>query len=245
MESGKPSRTAWRAAAHRAAHQVLEQGHIFADPLTLRILSEDAETVVRDAGEQPEQRRLRIFIAVRTRFSEDALAIAVEAYGRLWSWCGTGHIWYRNTLPSPSRIFEVDHPATQAWKRQCLEDAAIAIPDSLTFAPVDFERQTLAQGLAAAGFDPKEQTFFTCCVVPPRKTVWSTLSYIAELPNGAHIVFDYSNPSASLSDENRASHESVRHVLPSLARGGLLTSKQTCSTPDSKDSGSPRSRTLV
>ncbi len=74
MQLGKPSRTAWAAAAHRAAHQVLEQGRIFTDPLALRILGEDAETVVRKAEERPSGRRMRIFIALRTRFAEDALA---------------------------------------------------------------------------------------------------------------------------------------------------------------------------
>src|SRR5208282_246621 len=49
MQVGKPSRTAWAAAAHRVAHQILEGGRIFADPLALRILGEAAETVVRGA----------------------------------------------------------------------------------------------------------------------------------------------------------------------------------------------------
>ena len=49
MQLGKPSRTAWAAAAHRAVHQVLEQGRIFADPLALRILGEDAEAAIREA----------------------------------------------------------------------------------------------------------------------------------------------------------------------------------------------------
>jgi len=78
VQLGKPSRTAWAAAAHRAAHQVLEQGHIFADPLTLRILGQDAETVTREAAEHPSRRSMRLFVAVRSRFAEDALTAAVE-----------------------------------------------------------------------------------------------------------------------------------------------------------------------
>ena len=100
--------------------------------------------------------------------------------------------------------------ATQASKRQRLEYAAITIPSSLTFAPVDFERQTLAEGLAAAGFDPAHQTFFTWLGDVPYLTeeaVWLTLGFIASLPNGAHVVFDYSEPPASLSAEMRVSHE--------------------------------------
>ena len=52
MQIGKPSRTARAAAAHRAAHQILEQGRIFSDPLALRILGEDAEAIVRHADEK-------------------------------------------------------------------------------------------------------------------------------------------------------------------------------------------------
>ena len=212
MQLGKPSRTAWAAAAHRAAHQVLEQGRIFADPLALRILGEDAETVVRKVEERPSGRRMRIFIAVRTRFAEDALAAAVERGVRQVVALGAGldTYAYRTTLRDRLRIFEVDHPTTQAWKRQRLADAAIPIPSSLTFAPIDFEHQTLAEGLAAAGFDSAQQTFFTWLGVVPYLTeeaVWSTLRFIASLPNGAHVVFDYSDPPASLSAEARISHE--------------------------------------
>jgi len=218
VQLGKPSRTAWAAAAHRAAHQVLEQGRIFADPLALRILGEDSETVARKAEERPSGRRMRIFIAVRTRFAEDALAAAVERGVRQVVVLGAGldTYAYRNTLRDRLRIFEVDHPATQAWKRQRLADAAIPIPNSLTFAPIDFEHQTLAEGLAAAGFDSSQQTFFTWLGVVPyltEKAVWSTLGFIASLPNGAHVVFDYSDPPASLSAEKRTSHERrAKHV---------------------------------
>ena len=67
---------------------------------------------------------------------------------------------YRTTLGESLRIFEVDHPATQAWKRQRLAEAAIPVPRALTFAPVDFERETLADGLTAAGFDPVATDLF-------------------------------------------------------------------------------------
>lgn len=226
MQLGKPSRTAWAAAAHRAAHQVLEQGRIFADPLALRILGEDAETVARKARELPSGRRMRIFIAVRTRFAEDALADAVERGVRQVVVLGAGldTYAYRSTLRDRIRIFEVDHPATQAWKRQRLEEAAIPIPSSLTFAPVDFEHQTLAEGLAAAGFDSSQQTFFTWLGVVPyltEETVWSTLGFIASLPNGAHVVFDYSNPPASLPAEMRVRHERRAQRVAELGEAWL------------------------
>jgi methyltransferase (TIGR00027 family) len=212
MQLGKPSRTAWSAAAHRAAHQVLEEGRIFADPFAMRILGKDAEAAVRDAEQNPSRRRMRIFIAVRTRFAEDALAAAVERGVRQLVILGAGldTYAYRSTFGERLRMFEVDHPATQSWKRERLEEAAIPIPKSLTFVPIDFERQTLGQGLEAAGFDASQQTFFTWLGVVPYLTedaVWSTLGFIASLPHGAHVVFDYSNPPATLRPELQAWHE--------------------------------------
>jgi methyltransferase (TIGR00027 family) len=155
---------------------------------------------------------MRIFIAVRTHFAEDALAAAVERGVRQLVVLGAGldTYAYRGAWRDRLRIFEVDHPATQVWKRQRLADAAIPLPPGLTFAPIDFERQTLAQGLEAAGFSPAEQTFFMWLGVVPYLTeeaVWSTLAFVASLPNGAHVVFDYSDPPESFPAEWRAGHE--------------------------------------
>jgi methyltransferase (TIGR00027 family) len=212
MQLGKPSQTALAAAFHRAAHQVLEQGRIFTDPLALPILGADAQTVARQAGENPSGRRMRLFIAVRTRFAEDALAAAFESGVRQVVVLGAGldTYAYRSPFRDRLRILEVDHLATQAWKRQRLRDAAIPLPRWLTFAPLDFERETLAERLATAGFDRTQQTFFTWLGVVPylgQEAVWSTLTFIAGLPHGAHVVFDYSDPPASLSPERRARHE--------------------------------------
>ncbi len=207
-----PSRTALSAAFHRAAHQVLDQGRIFADPLALRILNEDAAGVSRWAEERASERSMRTFIAARTRFSEDALASAYARGARQLVVLGAGldTYAYRGALRDRLRIWEVDHPATQAWKRRRLADAGIPLPANLTFAPVDFERQTLAEGLAAAGFDAGEQSFFTWLGVVPYLTeeaIWSTLGFVASLPQGAHVVFDYGDPPESLSPEMRLAHE--------------------------------------
>ncbi len=169
MKPGQPSRTALGAATHRAVHQMLEHGVIFADPLVVRILGEDAGQAVRDAKNHPSQRRLRLFIAVRTRFAEDALAVAVARGVRQLVVLGAGldTYAYRTAFGESLRVFEVDYPATQAWKRQRLAEAAIPVPSTLTFAAVDFEGETLAECLSAAGFDPGKQTFFTWLGVVP------------------------------------------------------------------------------
>lgn len=215
MQSGQPSRTALGAAGHRAVHQVLEQGRIFSDPLALRILGADADEALGDAEREPQRRGLRLFIAVRTRFAENALAAALARGAKQLVVLGAGldTYAYRADFKADLRIFEVDHPATQAWKRERLADAAIAIPDALTFAPVDFERESLADGLAAAGFDPAQRSFFTWLGVAPYLTaeaIFATLGFIAALPGGAEVVFDYANPPDAIEDrERRAMHEAL------------------------------------
>jgi methyltransferase (TIGR00027 family) len=221
MEVGKPSRTALAAAGHRAAHQVLERGSIFSDPLAIRILGEDAQSAIRDGEQDPVRRRMRIFIAVRTRFAEDALSHAVANGARQLVVLGAGldTYAYRNPFPDRLHVFEVDHPATQAWKRERLAAAAIPIPSTLTFAPADFERQSLPDALSAAGFDPSQQTFFTWLGVVPYLTedaIFSTLRLIAGLPGGSHVVFDYSDPPETLSPELRAYHDSRAARVKSL-----------------------------
>jgi methyltransferase (TIGR00027 family) len=170
MQPGQPSLTARGAAGHRAAHQLLEDGRIFRDPLAVRILGGDPDEIAREAEAAPSRRPMRLFIAVRTRFAEDALAAAAERGARQLVVLGAGLDTFAHRNPHEGaglRVFEVDHPATQAWKRARLAEAGLAAPPSLTFAPVDFERQTLADGLAAAGFDPAAPSFFTWLGVVP------------------------------------------------------------------------------
>ena len=63
-------------------------------------------------------------------------------------------------MRSRARIFEVDHPATQAWKRERLAAGEISVSPTLTFVPLDFERQDLAAELSGAGLQ-HEATFFS------------------------------------------------------------------------------------
>lgn len=209
MQAGKPSRTALRVAAHRAAHQILENAVIFSDPLALQILGADgtsATEISRDA-------RMRLFVAARSRIAEDALAEAVARGVRQLVVLGAGldTFAYRNPFKC-LRVFEVDYPATQAWKHERLTQAGIAVPDSLVFVPIDFERENLADRLDVRGFDRKEQSFFTWLGVVPylkKEAIWPTLEFIGGLPGGAHLVLDYPDPPDTLSPELRAYHEEV------------------------------------
>lgn len=167
---------------------------------------------MREAEEHPSSRRMRIFIAVRTRFAEDALAAAVERGVSQLVVLGAGldTYAYRSAWGARLPIFEVDYPATQEWKRERLRQASISLPAWLTFAPVDFECGTLTGSLAAAGFDSSRQTFFTWLGVVPylsAEAIWSTLAYIASLPQGAHVVFDYADPPDTLGEDARTRHD--------------------------------------
>jgi methyltransferase (TIGR00027 family) len=214
MQPGRPSLTALGAARLRAAHQVLDGASILLDPLAMRILGPDAETSLSHAEAHPSGPRIRWFIAARSRIAEDALAVAVGDGARQLVVLGAGldTLAYRTPLADRLRIFEVDHPATQAWKRQRLTAAAIPLPKTLAFVPIDFEYETLAETLAAAGFDPAQRTFFSWLGVVPYLTepaVFSTLAVIAGLPGGADVVFDYVNPAGSVTPAGRIAHQAL------------------------------------
>ena len=163
MRDGQPSQTARGAAAHRAIHQKLEGGAIFKDPFALRIL--DQETVARldEIAADDSLRRWRLLIAARSRFSEDTMAGCIAGGVRQVVVLGAGLDTFALRNPYADlgvRVFEVDYPATQAWKRDRLGAAGLAEPPSLTFAPVNFERESLADGLTRAGFKLNQPAFF-------------------------------------------------------------------------------------
>jgi methyltransferase (TIGR00027 family) len=214
MQPGQPSLTALGAARLRAAHQLLDGASIFVDPLALRILDDDTQAALRAAESHPSGSRIRWFIAARSRIAEDALTIAAGNGARQLVVLGAGldTLAYRTPAAQCLRAFEIDHPATQAWKRQCLLKASIEVPNTLSFVPVDFERETLADALASAGFDPRQRSFFSWLGVVPYLTeqaVFSTLGFIAGLPGGAEVVFDYVNPAASMTAARSAEHQAL------------------------------------
>lgn len=199
MRENRPSATAQRVAIRRAAHQILDQPKVLDDPIALRILGAESASALQADPQSLERtplaRYLRAFMAVRSRFAEDELALAVERGARQYVVLGAGldTFAYRNPYPG-LHVFEVDHPATQAWKRERLGEAEIPIPGTLTFTPVNFENQTLSEGLRQSGFRFEEPTFFSWLGVTPyltRDAITATLQFVAARPAGSGIVFDY------------------------------------------------------
>jgi methyltransferase (TIGR00027 family) len=219
MQDGKASRTAERVAMRRAAHQLYDDPPlVFADPLALRVLPPDAFAELRTREEMerthPFARGMRAFLCARSRFAEDALERAVAAGVRQYLVLGAGLDTFavRSVLPERPidpglRIFEVDHPATQAWKRGCLEQSGIHVPDTVTFVPVDFEREELLERLAVCGFDAGAPSFCSWLAVVPyltREAAVGTLRTLASMPAGSGVAFDYSVARESLSLQQQA-----------------------------------------
>ena len=199
MKPGQASRTALGAAGHRAAHQALEGGRIFPDPLALAILGDDAEEAIAAAKAHPERRPLRLFIALRSRFAEDAARRAIHAGVRQIVALGAGldTFAYRLQPIEGLHVFEVDHPATQSDKRRRLAEARIAEPPCLAYIGHDFAHGSLTEALEAGGFDPKRRAFVLWLGVTPylsEDAVFATLGELGRFPAGAEIVFDYANP---------------------------------------------------
>ena len=218
MEEARASHTALRVAMRRAAHQLVDEPKVLDDPIALKILGPRAIQRLEGGegmGHDRLSRGLRAFMAARSRFAEDELARAVgrgvEQYVVLGA--GLDTFAYRNPHPPNSlRVFEVDYPATQEWKRRQLEATGIEIPASLTFAPVDFERQTLARGLGNAGFDREKPSFFSWLGVSmylSDEAIEATLRFAGSLPRGGGIVFDYMVPRESLGFVERMALETL------------------------------------
>jgi methyltransferase (TIGR00027 family) len=200
--SEMPSRTAMRVAMRRAAHQLLDAPPVFVDPIAIPILGREMADTLRKNPSQFEKGRLssymRAFFAVRSRFAEDQVAAARTAGVRQYVILGAGLDTFAYRVPAADgefRVWEVDRPATQAWKRERLAEASIAIPPHLTFVPIDFERDSLPEVLMSAGFDATAGAVFSWLGVVPylsRAAVITTLAQVAAMTMAAGgIVFDF------------------------------------------------------
>lgn len=216
MQNNVPSRTALATAYARAYHHIADRPRILTDPLAARLLGVTADELFEldeSAKNQLGSRPRRLFFAARARFAEDrvAAAVAVGVPQVVILGAGLDTFAYRNPH-SGLRIFEVDHPATQAWKRQRLAAAGIDQPESLTFVPVDFETDSLAAGLESAGFSRTNPAVFVWLGVVFYLTpdaVRTTLEYIAGQSRSVEVIFDYLQPGDT--DEDRANLQARAH----------------------------------
>ncbi len=220
MESGKPSYMANRTAFLRAAHQLLDDDpKILADPLAMSLWSSNAESDIKEDLEflqGPILRRARTFMVVRARYTEDRLREAIKRGIEQFVILGAGldTFAYRSGESFKNlRIFEVDHPDTQRWKLQKLKAAQIGVPAHLKHIGVDFECHSLADELAAGGFDAAAPTFFSWLGVSyylERDAVFSMFAFVANMTPPSQIVFDYLLDEILLDEKSRESNSSAR-----------------------------------
>lgn len=208
-----PSRTALLTAYARAYHQIADRPLIFADPLAAPMLGVTTKELNELSARSDDQlaaaindQARRQFFAARARFAEDAVTAAVIDGTQQVVILGAGldTFAYRNTNPR-LRVFEIDHPETQAWKRDRLAATGIVIPETLTFVPVDFETQDLATELENTAFSRNQPAIFVWLGVIfylTPQAAHTTLKYIADQTPSTEVVFDYLQ--AANTDQDRA-----------------------------------------
>ena len=194
-------------AAMRAVHQVVDHPRVFDDPVAVPILGAERTSDLLSQRRKYRHRRYcspRAMAVARSVYAEEELAAAVGKGCRQYVVLGAGLDTFacRNPYEADGlHVFEVDHPATQAWKQQKLEQAGIPVPESMTFVPIDFQKQALAEELQRAGFDCREPAIFSWLGVTmylPHDVMMGTLDFIATtMPTGSGIVFDYITPFAA------------------------------------------------
>jgi methyltransferase (TIGR00027 family) len=212
-----PSRTAEGAAFLRAWHACVDDAPLLWEEAELRALLRPALRAVlrpplpaaRRALRirerlRPETAALRGQVVLRSRWAEDALDAALACGVRQLVVLAAGLdtlALRRGDLPADATVFEVDHPATQAWKRARLGRRPPAVP-ALRWVPVDFARASLAEALRDAGLDPGRPLFASwlgCSYYLPPVALSRTLDELAAVAAaGSEVVLDFWTPGAGL-----------------------------------------------
>ncbi|MCI4320958.1 MAG: class I SAM-dependent methyltransferase [Thermoplasmata archaeon] len=200
MKADQPSYSAERVAMMRAAHRSFDDPTVFDDPLALRILGPDAVDRLertKPFARSPPIAGLRAWLAARSRFAEDELALARERGIRQYIVLGAGLDTFAYRQPpgvSPMEVFEVDHPATQEWKLLRLREGGIGIPPTVHFVATDFERGDLGRILETGGFRRDAPAFVSWLGVTmylTRPAIDRTTDLFASLAPGSGVVLDY------------------------------------------------------
>lgn len=222
MQANQVSKTALGTAFMRAYHAAHAHPTIFADFLSHRLITEEeyreSEERHLKAFQKFDPDRAATFsdqklaladwmqnagapaiVLSRARYTEDNLERAVHEGVKQYVILGAGMDTFavrRPDLLKHVQVFEVDHPATQAHKRQRLLSANLQLPARLHFIPVDFTQENLAEALKRRStYDPQAPTFFSWLGVTyylSREALFATFRAIAaSAPAGSTLIFDY------------------------------------------------------
>jgi methyltransferase (TIGR00027 family) len=207
IETG-PGYTATLAAVGRAVHS---QGDwpLIKDDLALGLAGEAGTALLAQLTAQLPEASCKSFgfaFAIRARFVEDAVELAIRDGLDQYAILGAGLDSFPYRRPDGSgrlAIFEVDRPASQAWKRRRLGEMGVAVPDSLTYVPLDITARDLRQTLVAAGFDLAKPAIVSAIALTQylaQPAIEDMLRLVASLAPGSRLVITYVVPESELSD---------------------------------------------
>ncbi len=209
------------SAAARAAHLLVDETpSIFADTLAQTFLGERAEELLgyhQSYGGHPVLSGARTTAVTRSRYTEDRLSeLAGRGVGQyVILGAGLDSFAYRSELDVDVRVFEVDKPTTQHWKRAMLVEAGIPVPPSAFFVPVDFEKESawsLADHLVRAGFDPGRPALVSWLGVTMYLTseaIRQTLAVVSGFAPGTELVVEHLLPTGLRDGAGQSYAESV------------------------------------
>lgn len=197
-----PESTAVRVALWRALHMQIDPlPHVFEDEVGLRLIAPDADWRSRPDMDPDFTRPFRASIVGRARFIEDMLSEHMERGVGQYVILGAGLdtlAQRRSEMAARLRVFEVDRPGPQAWKRQRLVELDFGPPDWLRFVPVDFEAgDAWWERLAASGFDASRPAVVASTGVSmylSKDAIASTLHRVASLAPGSTLAMSFLLP---------------------------------------------------
>ncbi len=225
MEEGKPSTTALICAMVRAAHLLWDQPpRIFEDTLAQQLAGCGSEAALKAQIDQLDaeiarttnpdfaltlRRSITNAVVTRSRYVEDEVDEAVSRGVSQYVILGAGldsFAYRRSELAQVLQIFEVDLPATQAWKRARLRAAGLELPANLSLVPVDFERESLIDNLQMSGYRTDAPGLFSWLGVTmylSTDAIFGTLQAVAALAPGTEIIFEYNVPKDLVDEETQ------------------------------------------
>jgi methyltransferase (TIGR00027 family) len=197
-----PDNTAVRVALWRALHvKVDAPPFVLEDTVGLRLVAPGAGWEQRPDMDPMRTRTMRAGIVARARFIEDLVAEREKEGVSQYVLLGAGLDTFaqrRPELASRLRVFEIEQPATQAWKRERLEALGYAIPEWLRFVPVDFEaKQSWLAQIAGAGFQRDEPAVVSSTGVAmylTREAIMTMLRDVASLAPGSTFAMSFILP---------------------------------------------------
>ena len=204
-----PSQSAILTAASRAIHRERPRPWVLDDHLAAELAGDEGTAIIARVRERLAPAELEAFVnwvVARARFTEHVVERELSAGASQYVILGAGldsFAYRRPDLADRLRVFEVDHPASQEWKRRRLEKIGVEKPVNLVFAPIDFESESLADGLGRAGFSWVGRATFSWIGVTMYLTleaIGSTLGAMRAAAPDSAVVMTYNQPSATLDE---------------------------------------------